>query len=231
MARLDDAHGADPAQPLTLERIVTEARALLETGGYSALTMRALAARLNSRPMSLYHYVRNKSELLTLALSDAAAEIDWAIPSGTPIERMVAVGVEVHENLSRLPWVVPILSRGTNIGLSALASTEHFFAAAADAGLDDAAMLALWRGVWYLISADLQMQAAAAERSSDERAWYETTDSECVQGLTQVSRLLPHWRELSAGYSLQTSIRALVTGTVLQHSAAGAPASSAAAQE
>ena len=60
-----------PAQGagVTRDDILTAAMTLLDQGGGSGLTMRALATRLGVTPMSLYHHVEDRTGLLR-ALSD-----------------------------------------------------------------------------------------------------------------------------------------------------------------
>lgn len=60
-----------PAQGagVTRDDILTAALTLLDEGGGSGLTMRALATRLGVTPMSLYHHVEDRTGLLR-ALSD-----------------------------------------------------------------------------------------------------------------------------------------------------------------
>lgn len=50
--------------PLTRERVLAAAVDLADEGGIDALTMRALAERLDVEAMSLYHHVVNKEDLL-----------------------------------------------------------------------------------------------------------------------------------------------------------------------
>ena len=55
----------DKSQPtLSRERVLTEALALIDEQGFVGFTMRDLAARLACTDMALYHYVRNRDELL-----------------------------------------------------------------------------------------------------------------------------------------------------------------------
>lgn len=64
--------GADrsrPEQPLSRDRIVREALALVDTDGLEALSMRRLASALGVDPMAIYYYLPNKS-----ALQDAIVE-------------------------------------------------------------------------------------------------------------------------------------------------------------
>ncbi|MFE3455026.1 TetR/AcrR family transcriptional regulator [Nonomuraea sp. NPDC059194] len=50
--------------PLTVEEIRATALRLIDAGGVESLSMRKLAAELDVNPMSLYHHVANKTELI-----------------------------------------------------------------------------------------------------------------------------------------------------------------------
>jgi AcrR family transcriptional regulator len=56
---------------LTVDAIAEAALAVIRSGGVDGLTMRAVADRLGVRAPSLYHHVRNKSELLDLVARNA----------------------------------------------------------------------------------------------------------------------------------------------------------------
>ena len=51
-------------QPLSRERVLRAALAVADRGGVAGLTIRSLAAELGAKPMSVYHYVANKDEIL-----------------------------------------------------------------------------------------------------------------------------------------------------------------------
>jgi AcrR family transcriptional regulator len=59
----------------TREEIAIAAVHIADTEGLDALSMRRLAAELDAGTMTLYHYVRTKDELLTLALDHVMAEV------------------------------------------------------------------------------------------------------------------------------------------------------------
>jgi AcrR family transcriptional regulator len=59
----------------TREEIAVAAVLIADTEGLEALSMRRLAAELDAGTMTLYHYVRTKDELLTLALDQVMAEV------------------------------------------------------------------------------------------------------------------------------------------------------------
>ena len=55
---------------LSKQRIVAAAIEILDAGGESALTFRALAARLATGSEAIYRHVASKNELLTAATDD-----------------------------------------------------------------------------------------------------------------------------------------------------------------
>src|SRR6266498_3689714 len=61
--------------PLTRQRVVAQALAIIAQDGVEALTMRSLAARLGVVPGALYRHVRNKEQLQDLVLDGVLAEV------------------------------------------------------------------------------------------------------------------------------------------------------------
>jgi AcrR family transcriptional regulator len=72
--------------PLSKTRVIAEAVALADADGIGALTMRRLADRLQVEPMSLYHHVANKEEILDGMVDVVFGEIECrrARTGGTP---------------------------------------------------------------------------------------------------------------------------------------------------
>lgn len=68
--------------PLTRERIVEAALAVLDAEGFAALTMRRVARELGAGTMSLYRHVASREELLDLVLDELAFEVPAAPPGG-----------------------------------------------------------------------------------------------------------------------------------------------------
>lgn len=200
--------------PLDRDRIVAAAVTMLERDGVAGLSMRKLAAELGTKPMSIYHHVPNKSALLSLALSEIAAHIPWEPPTGAPRERMIHIAMDMYLKLTDIPWIVAILREGTNVGTPALALADQFITAANELGLDDQHALNLWCGVWYLVSSELQWHDSVAHRTDEQRSWFETMDPDSVAALPAVARILPDWREYSAGFDLREAITAQIDGAI-----------------
>jgi AcrR family transcriptional regulator len=195
--------------------IVAAARALLESGGSDALSMRRLAAALGSKPMTLYHHVGSKSELLSLVLSDIAAGIEWTAPTGPPRDRMIAIGVDLYRELSAIPWIVPVLRTGTHVGTAALVVADRFAAAALELGATDLQALSAYRGVWYLVSSQIEWDAELAHRTAGETSWFQRMDPDRLADARVVARLLPRWPELSRDFDLRAAVTAQIDGAIL----------------
>src|ERR1035441_1057920 len=78
---------------LSREKVLRGAVAVADTAGIGALTMRSLASELGVKPMSLYHYVASKEEILDgivdLVFSEIelpAADGDWRAGLGRPAD-------------------------------------------------------------------------------------------------------------------------------------------------
>ena len=71
-------------QPLSADRIATEAMALVDEAGLDALSFRALGKRLGCEAMSLYHYYPSKQHLIDALVTICLAETPVPPPDPTP---------------------------------------------------------------------------------------------------------------------------------------------------
>ncbi|MGG7463348.1 TetR/AcrR family transcriptional regulator [Plantibacter sp. YIM 135347] len=201
-------------QKIDRPTIIEAARRLLESDGADALSMRRLANELDSKPMTLYHYVPSKSELLSLVLADVAASIEWSVPAGVPRERMIDIAMDMADRLAEIPWILPILRTATHIGLPALALTDRFLSAALEAGSSRLEAVSLWRSVWWLVSSELLFQASAPIRDAGDGLWHERLTSDELPEVPTVRELFDDWAALSAAYDLRAAVEAQVDGVL-----------------
>ena len=100
------------ADALSKERIVEAAIELLDADGESALTFRALAARLATGSGAIYWHVANKNDLLAATANDVIARVMTEVVSGTePREAIRAIASGVFDAIDAHPWVGAQLSR------------------------------------------------------------------------------------------------------------------------
>jgi AcrR family transcriptional regulator len=74
--------GGPPKQPLSRDAIVKEALALLTREGLEGMSIRRVAAALDTGPASLYVYVESLDELRALVLDRALAAVKTEAPRG-----------------------------------------------------------------------------------------------------------------------------------------------------
>ncbi|MBB4686058.1 TetR/AcrR family transcriptional regulator [Amycolatopsis jiangsuensis] len=92
--------------PITVERIMDAAFGLIETEGFEALTMRRVAAALQTGPASLYAHVRNKAELDELLISAVCARVPLPEPNPAQwIEQMLDVCRALRDEFLRYPGI------------------------------------------------------------------------------------------------------------------------------
>lgn len=78
----NETSAAAARPPLTRERIVAAALAVLDAEGFAGLTMRRVARELGAGTMSLYRHVASREELLDLVLDELAFEVPATLAGG-----------------------------------------------------------------------------------------------------------------------------------------------------
>jgi AcrR family transcriptional regulator len=107
-------------QPLTRDRIVEAAIALVDEEGPDALTMRAVAQRLGAGTMSLYRHVPGREELLDLVLAAMATEVPVTPPTGDWRMDLAAIARDVRTGLVRRPHLTVLLTSRAGRGVAEL---------------------------------------------------------------------------------------------------------------
>lgn len=124
-----------PRAKLSKERIVDAAMELADRRGVEALTIRALAAELGSKPMTLYTHVDGKETLLDLMVERVFSEIDLPPESLEWREAIQARCRSARTVLVRHPWAVPLLESRRSPGPSLLRHHEAMLATLERGGL------------------------------------------------------------------------------------------------
>ena len=129
------------------EAIVAAATGLADTHGLDAVSIRRVAAALQTRPMDLYHYFARKDELIDLMVDEALAGAvldelprDWR-------DALAAIAHALHAVCLAHPWVVTAAGRQALIGPNVIRHVEQSLQATAALGIDWTKRLAIWRAV------------------------------------------------------------------------------------
>ncbi|WP_233604527.1 TetR/AcrR family transcriptional regulator [Micromonospora sp. HM5-17] len=111
---------SEPARQLSRERVLSAAVAIADAHGLAALTMRSLAAALNAKPMSLYHYIRNKEELLDALVDRVFAEIELPQVGNDWRAELRRRCLSARTVLARHPWALALVETRTSPGPATL---------------------------------------------------------------------------------------------------------------
>jgi AcrR family transcriptional regulator len=112
--------GAAERVPLSRERVLGGAIAVADAGGLGALTIRSLAQELGVKPMSVYHYVANKDEILDAIVDLVFAEIELPVAGGEWRAEMSRRASSARQGLRRHPWATVLMQSRINPGPSTL---------------------------------------------------------------------------------------------------------------
>ena len=97
---------------LSKERIVEAAIDILDADGESALTFRALAARLATGAGAIYWHVASKDDLLAATTSDVIGRVmTEVVGDAEPQQAIRAIALGVFDAIDAHPWVGAQLSR------------------------------------------------------------------------------------------------------------------------
>jgi AcrR family transcriptional regulator len=160
------------------DEITAAALAIADAEGPDAVSMRRVAARLNSGTMTLYSYVQSKEELLDLMLDAVMAEI--VIPGELPDDWRDALREIARRSRAaylRHPWLVALAGSRPRVGPNAIRHVEQSLAAVAALGLDNAGILGVIAAVDdYAIGhvyREISLEQATGARHGDTQQWRE----------------------------------------------------------
>ena len=120
--------------PLSRDRVLSAAVALADAGGAGSLTIRSLADKLGVKPMSVYHYVANKEEILDAIVDLVFAEIELPRAGADWRAEMRRRAVSARQVLRRHPWAIALLQSRTSPGPATLRHHDAFIGTLRGAG-------------------------------------------------------------------------------------------------
>jgi AcrR family transcriptional regulator len=100
--------------PLSRERVMRGAAVIAGESGIGSLTIRSLAQALGVKPMSLYHYVANKDEILDGIVDLVFSQIELPSLEGSWRPELHRWAHSARQVLTRNSWAISLLeSRAT----------------------------------------------------------------------------------------------------------------------
>lgn len=144
-----------PRPGLTPALIAAAGRRLIEREGLDALTMRAVAAELNTAATSLYRHVADREALLLAILEDIAAGLPVAVEGETPRDRLLARLIAAHDYMAAHSWVLEVLIRGEMVAEAAFPFSDACLADFLAGGLSARHASRAYRSCWQLVMGEI----------------------------------------------------------------------------
>lgn len=166
-----------PRPRLSVDAVVEAAISIADDEGLDAVTIRAVAERLGSSPMTLYTYVPGKAELLDLmldALYVAMPRRSWSRRQGWRA-RLRAIAQANRALFEAHPWAARVSTARPPLGPGLMAKYEHELGALDGLGLSAVEMdAALGFLIAFVQSAAVAAQDAArtTAESGDDASWW-----------------------------------------------------------
>ena len=120
--------------PLSRARVLAAAVALADADGIESLTMRKLARHVGVEPMSLYHHVANKDEILDGMIDLVFGEIDLPHAGADWRAGLRRRAVSVRQVLSGHPWATGLMESRSSPGPATLRHHDAVIGTLRDAG-------------------------------------------------------------------------------------------------
>src|SRR3954454_6409411 len=139
---------ADPAVPLSRERILRAARDVIDREGLGALSMRRLAQALDVWPMSVYRYFRDKDELLDAIAARAAADVPLPSDAQSWRAQLRALLDGARRAMARDPAGIGGSLARAFLTPEALRLSEAALSILGAAGLAKGEAASAWRALW-----------------------------------------------------------------------------------
>jgi AcrR family transcriptional regulator len=101
-------------------RVLRGAIDVADRGGLGGLTIRSLADELGVKPMTVYHYVKNKEEILDGIVDIVFSEIDLPTVGGDWRSELTRRAHSARRVLKEHSWAIPLLESRTSPGPATL---------------------------------------------------------------------------------------------------------------
>ncbi|WP_280345372.1 TetR/AcrR family transcriptional regulator [Nocardia abscessus] len=145
----------------TREQLQAAALALVDQQGLTGLTMRSLAAAIDTGPMTIYNYVDGRDGLEQLVTEAVMAQAHWtAEPSGHWADEVIAVAEGMWRAVRAHPHAIPLILTRRSVDLATLAPAEALLRALARGGRSGTELLVAFRTVSGFVTGFAQAELA-----------------------------------------------------------------------
>lgn len=144
----------------TIEEIGQCALHIVERDGVAGLSMRAVASRLNTGPMTLYNYVKGREGLEDLVVDAVVGSLALPEPTDDWRADLTSTATALWEVLRAHPNAIPLIMTRRSVSVSAFAPAEQMIAALSRSRLAEDDVLAAFRAILALVTGSAQAEFA-----------------------------------------------------------------------
>jgi len=170
--------------PLSREAVIDAGLRVLRSEGIDGVTMRRVAAELDTGPASLYVYVANRQDLLDQMFDAVVGEVELGgEPDGARWrEQLVAVLTSARDAMDRYPGIARVPLANVPTGPNATRAADHMLGLLRAGDVDDRS------AAWFLDVVSLFLNAASYETSIyvQEGREHEAVDEEIRDAFSQL---------------------------------------------
>jgi TetR/AcrR family tetracycline transcriptional repressor len=198
------------AEPLSRDRVLDAAMAIVEAEGVAGLSMRALAAKLGVAVTAIYWHVGNKGELLAALVERIGTQLgDIRTTGRTPEQRIVSTARSLLQSIDAHGALVGLAHQQGRLALVFGPARAAIAEAFADAGLRGMALVDATNAVIQVVAAfsltEAVMSRSPVQRTDEVRLWDgpAPVDATAARALHQT---------IDTERTFQASLRAVVRG-------------------
>lgn len=204
--------------------VLAAARAIIDRDGWEKLTVRRLAGEVGVSPMTVYHHIEDRGDLLVQLVNDHLAQLDRPELPADPRERIIAAGVTIRDALAAQPWIAEVVSTDgflSRLRESSIWAVEAIVSGALEAGCTDEQAILVFRNLWYFTVGEILVRANSRSRRASEGASSSSTvfagedpaigDHDATQ-LPALTSVAGKWVEVSARDTYAAGLASFVDG-------------------
>jgi AcrR family transcriptional regulator len=154
----------------TRNQLQDAALEIVVTDGLAALSMRSLAKRLGTGPMTLYNHVADRADLDVLVVDAVMATVDLPPASEDPWNDAEAIATAIWRAARAHPDAIPLILTRRSRSDAVLDASEALLAALARGGLDGQGLLNGFRAVTAFVSGFAQAELASPVAGADDQS-------------------------------------------------------------
>ncbi|MFG1804761.1 TetR/AcrR family transcriptional regulator [Micromonospora carbonacea] len=198
----------------TLTDIQQHALAIVDRDGLAGLTMRSLAASLQTGAMTLYNYVDSREALEELVVDAVSALVEIPEPTDDWVADTRAVATALWRTFRAHPAAIPLVLTRRTSSRASLAPAEALAAALARGGMDGIDLFVAFRTVSAFVMGIAQNELAGRlSREEDAGSAAERVAALAPDALPTLSKLAPVGAAFS-GQEFERGLTVVLNGLV-----------------